>query len=172
MFPKKGPFYDQHWFWCFGYPCTSHFWEAVKQPFFFFKPRVLLNELRTDRESCDRGTEEDRVNCPFYFKIGACRNGHWGWVWLESSWSWLVVAYLSHHFKVCCPHRKSASFPYVSCWYLHVSWPRLAFWANQPTSQQSSHWFLDKERNHSGWGTTFNISLVNMLRFSSMCQTL
>ncbi len=21
------------------------------------------------------GTEEDRVNCPFYFKIGACRNG-------------------------------------------------------------------------------------------------
>ena len=22
------------------------------------------------------GTEEDRVNCPFYFKIGACRNGH------------------------------------------------------------------------------------------------
>ena len=21
------------------------------------------------------GTEEDRVNCPFYFKIGACRHG-------------------------------------------------------------------------------------------------
>ena len=23
------------------------------------------------------GSEEDRVNCPFYFKMGACRNGDW-----------------------------------------------------------------------------------------------
>lgn len=30
---------------------------------------------RDDREPRIFATEEDRVNCPFYFKIGACRNG-------------------------------------------------------------------------------------------------
>jgi len=28
-----------------------------------------------DRLARVYGTEEDRVNCPFYYKIGACRHG-------------------------------------------------------------------------------------------------
>ena len=40
---------------------------------FFTSPRIVLNRNAFFRNA--RGTEEDRVNCPFYFKIGACRNG-------------------------------------------------------------------------------------------------
>ena len=45
-------------------------------------PSVLIPDLLQVRFLCEKnpvqppGTEEDRVNCPFYFKIGACRNGH------------------------------------------------------------------------------------------------
>jgi splicing factor U2AF subunit len=28
-----------------------------------------------DRLAKKYGTEDDKVNCPFYFKIGACRHG-------------------------------------------------------------------------------------------------
>jgi hypothetical protein len=33
------------------------------------------------------------VNCPFYFKIGACRNGHWdefGWRVHGHGWWWPI----------------------------------------------------------------------------------
>ena len=39
-----------------------------------FNKGHLVNEM-ADRLAKIFGTEEDRVNCPFYFKLGACRNG-------------------------------------------------------------------------------------------------
>jgi splicing factor U2AF 35 kDa subunit len=65
-----------------GAPQTMH---ASLQNSIFYTVQVFLSSMYRGRDQGPRGgaehlarihgTEEDKVNCPFYFKIGACRHG-------------------------------------------------------------------------------------------------
>ena len=48
---------------------------AISRLLYYFWLLTKNKEEMAKRLQSIFGTEEDKVNCPFYFKIGACRHG-------------------------------------------------------------------------------------------------